>query len=132
MKNTTILVLIGIVLFLAGGFIFVKGGNGNSVITGNVVAQDPQGLQGETQKVTLGMKNLNYYPKEVRVKKNVPVEITLDESVKGCLRSFAIRDIGVSGYAKTPNEKIIAKFTENGIHTATCSMGMGSMKFIVE
>ncbi len=43
---------------------------------------------------------------EIRVKAGQPVEVMLDDSVRRCLRLFAIRDLGVSGYARTPSDKI--------------------------
>ncbi|OIO81442.1 hypothetical protein AUJ84_01085 [Candidatus Pacearchaeota archaeon CG1_02_32_132] len=77
-------------------------------------------------------KNYNYYPSEIKVKANQPVEITLDDKVVGCLRAFTIRDLGVSKYARTPDEKIIFTPNKKGTFTFSCSMGMGYGKIIVE
>ena len=128
MKNTTIFFVIVAMVFLLGGFIFV---NSQSSITGDVV-KNPTDLQGQTQKVVLSVKDYNYYPREVRVKSGVPVEISLDSSVKGCLRSFTIKDLGVSRYLKTPEDKITFTPNKKGTFTFACAMGMGYGKLIVE
>ncbi len=125
MKNTILLAIIG--LFVLGGiFLFTKDG---SAITENVVNQ---GVSGDVQAVTLSEKDLNYYPNTFTVESGKPVELTLDSSVKGCLRSFNIKDLGVSKYAKTPNDKIIFTPTKKGSHTFACSMGMGYGTIIVK
>ena len=118
---------IGIFILIVGGFLFF---NKEPTVTANVINNAP--IQGEIQKVLIGEKDLNYYPSEIKVKVNQPVEITLDDSVKGCLRSFSIKNLGVSKYAKTPQEKIAFTPTQTGTFTFTCSMGMGFGKLIVE
>ena len=122
--------LVFVMIVLVGGFIFV-GGKKNGSITGNVV-QNPEPFQEPTQKVVLSMKNYNYYPQEVKVKAGSPVELTLDSSVAGCLRSFTIKELGVSKYAKNPSETINFTPTKKGTFTFSCSMGMGYGKLIVE
>lgn len=130
MKNTTLLMLVFVIIVLVGGFIFV-GGKKNGSITGNVV-QNPEVLQGPMQKVVLSMKNYNYYPQEVKVKAGSPVELTLDSTVSGCLRAFTIRELGISKISRTPNEKIEFTPGKKGTFTFSCSMGMGYGKLIVE
>lgn len=135
MKNTTILVFIVIAVLAIGAFVFTSSGksNGNNNgVTGNVVSSNPDKIPGEIQKVVLSTKNYNYYPSEVRVKANQPVEITLDKNVFGCLRSFAIKDLGIRQYAKTPEDKITFTPTKKGTFAFSCSMGMGYGKLIVE
>ena len=77
-------------------------------------------------------KDLNYYPSEIKVKANQPVSISLDESVTGCLRSFTIKEIGISKYVKTPAETIEFTPTKKGTFKFACSMGMGYGTIIVE
>ena len=131
MKNSTILVVMGVMILLVGGFIFVKAGaNG---VTGKVVDEESQIIEGELQKVTLSMKDFAYYPEEIRVKVGQPVEATLDSTVKGCGRSLAIRELGVSKFSTSPDEKISFTPTKKGVFMMTCSMGMvGPSKLIVE
>ncbi len=128
MKNTTAIFLIVIMLLGAGSFVFSSISPGSASVTGEAVNIQ----KGELQKVTLSMKELNYYPQTIKVKAGKPVELTLDGSVKGCLRSFTSRELGISKYARTPDEKIIFTPTKKGIFAFSCSMGMGSGKLIVE
>ncbi|MBI2632517.1 cupredoxin domain-containing protein [Candidatus Pacearchaeota archaeon] len=128
MKNTTMLAMM-ILLIIAGGiFIISRGSTNSDGKNGETVAV----IEGDAQKITLGTKNLNYYPNTIKVTEGKPVELTLDESVTGCLRSFTIKDLGVSKYARTPNEKIVFTPTKKGTFTFACSMGMGFGKLIVE
>ena len=127
MKNTAILFITGIMILVVGGFVFINGQNASSN-----VSNTGQVIQGEVQKVLISEKGLNYYPSEIRVKANSPVEITLDDRVKGCLRSFTIRDLGISKYAKTSEDKIVFTPMEKGTFTFACSMGMGYGKLVVE
>lgn len=94
--------------------------------------QNPPVQNGEVQKVIIGVQNLNYYPNTIRVKANQPVEISLDESVSGCLRSFTIREFGINEYLATPEDKITFTPTKKGTFRFACSMGMGTGTLIVE
>lgn len=128
-KKSTLYIVGLLLVLVVGGFFFVSG---SSAGNGNVVAQDAQIVQGETQKVVIGEKNANYYPNTIKVKANQPVSITLDNSVQGCFRSFNIKELGVSKYARTSSETIDFTPTKKGTFTFACSMGMGYGKIIVE
>ncbi len=128
MKNSTILVSIVLLVLVVGGFVFMNSNTSNS----NTATTPSTIISGETQKVVISEKNSNYYPDTITVKKGQPVEITLDNSVAGCLRSFTIRDLGVSKYAKTPSDKITFTPTQKGTFNFACSMGMGYGKIVVE
>ncbi len=128
-KKYTLYIGLVLLVLVVGGFFFFRGGSSGN---GNVVSEGGQVLQGETQKVVISEKNLNYYPNEIRVKSGQPVSITLDSSVTGCLRSFNIKDLGVSKYAKTPGETIDFTPTKKGTFRFACSMGMGYGNIIVE
>lgn len=131
MKNTTLGIIVIAVIILVGYFISSHDTfSSANTITGNVVAADT--LKGDIQKVVISEKDLNYYPQEVRVKANQPVSISLDNKVKGCLRSFTIRDLGVSKYLKTVTDTLDFTPTKTGTFTFSCSMGMGFGKLIVE
>ncbi len=129
MKNTTMFIGIIVLVSLAGAFIFAGGDKG---VTGNVIAEDPQALPGEMQKVVISQKDFNYFPAEITVKVNQPVEIRLDKSVGGCLRSFTIKELGVSKHLKSESDKLVFTPTKKGTYTFSCSMGMGYGKFVVE
>lgn len=83
----------------------------------------------EVQKVTIGMKDWMYSPMIVKVKAGVPVELNLDDSVRGCFRDLIIPELGISKYMATSKDTI--KFTpEAGSYTYACSMFMGQGKII--
>ena len=120
-------------IVFVGGFILLGSAKSNgNTITGNVVVGNPELLQGEVQRVVLSVESLNYSPSEVRVKANQPVSISLDDKVKGCLRSVAIKELGLSKYLKTAAETLDFVPTQAGTLMITCSMGMGSTKLVVE
>ncbi|MBS3099481.1 cupredoxin domain-containing protein [Candidatus Pacearchaeota archaeon] len=126
-NRTKCITIIGF-LYILMGFIFLR--PNSAVITGNIVNSDV--IQRQVQKVLIGTKNFNYYPNEIKVKANQPVSIALDSSVAGCLRSFNIKDLGVSKYAKTPIETIDFTPAKKGTFKFTCSMGMGYGNLIAE
>lgn len=126
MKNTTLLLLI--VVFVTAGAFFAF----TSAEKTGAVLQNPSINNGEAQKITLSEKNFNYYPDTITVQAGKPVEITLDSSIKGCLRSFAIRDLGIAQYARTAAEKIVFTPMKEGIFKFSCSMGMGFGKLVVQ
>ena len=122
-----------LIVAVIGIFMFVKAGRANnSSVNGNVVAENPQVLKGEIQKVVLSTKNYNYYPNTINVKAGKPVSITLDSSVQGCLRSFTIKDLGIQGYSKSPSQTIDFTPTQKGTFRFACSMGMGYGTIVVE
>ena len=119
-----------LIVFAVGIFMFVNasGDSKNNSATGNVVT----GSNTDAQKITLSVKNYNYYPNTITVKAGKPVSITLDSSVQGCLRSFNIKDLGVRGYSQNPSQTIDFTPTQKGTFKFTCSMGMGYGTIIVE
>ena len=129
MKNTTLLGIFVIALLVIGGFVYTRAGSSKDInpANGNDIINDV-----DAQKITLSTKNYNYYPNIITVKEGKPVEITLDKSVTGCLRSFTIKDLGVSKNARTPQDKITFTPTKKGTFTFACFMGMGYGKLIVE
>ena len=86
----------------------------------------------DAQQVVLGEQNFNYYPSTIRVKAGQPVSITLDESVKGCLRAFTIKGLGVEKYARTAKDTIDFTPQRPGTYQFSCSMGMGYGTLVVE
>src|SRR3989344_3388539 len=101
MKIKKNIYFIGIMtLVISAGYLFLKD-NGTVGITGDAIAEYSSS---EIQKIVIGLKNYNYYPNIITVKAGVPVSISLDESVGGCLRDFTIRELGIRQYLKTPQE----------------------------
>ena len=68
----------------------------------------------------------------IKVKANQPVEITLDNTVRGCYRAFTIRALGVSEYSADPSNKVTFTPTQKGTFGFACTMGMGTGTIIVE
>lgn len=136
-KSTLITLTCIIVLLVAGFFIVSKGAaTTGSIITGGSVNSgkeaEPAAPSGEIQRITLGAKNFNYAPSTLYVKAGIPVELTLDNSVAGCLRSFSVRELGISQYAATPADKVRFTPKKAGTYKFSCSMGMGFGKLVVE
>ncbi|HLC72148.1 MAG TPA: cupredoxin domain-containing protein [Candidatus Nanoarchaeia archaeon] len=117
MKNTTALLLIGLLVVVGAVFMLRTPSSSEDFAAP---------LNGDFQKVTLSEKNSNYFPQKITVKAGLPVELTLDSSVTGCFRSFTVRDLGVAKYARTPAEKITFVPTKKGTFPFSCSMGMGT------
>jgi len=120
-KKTLFIVIIIAVLLIAGGFLFFQ----NKSVSGNTI-NNP-----EIQKITLSM-NGNYNPNTITVKAGVPVEITLDNTIKGCYRNFNIPSLGVSQSSLNPSDIIKFTPTEKGTFNFRCSMGMGTGTIIVD
>ncbi len=125
--NKTLMYILGIgLLIFLFGFVMIKGA---SVGQSSIYAAP---LKDGVQEVVLGVKDYNYYPNTVEVKAGIPVRISLDSSVSGCLRDFTIRDFQVRKYLKTPSDYVEFTPSESGRYTFACSMGMGTGVLIVE
>lgn len=131
MRNGTIILLMIALVVGVGFFVFKTGSSADTALpssTGNViVTQETQ----NAQKITLSGRNYNYYPETVKVKAGTPVELSLDSSVKGCLRAFTIQALGVSKMLRTPADSVV--FTpQKGTYRFACSMSMGYGTLIAE
>lgn len=126
MKNTTMFGLGILILLIIGGFFIF---NNSSNVTGNTVDNSNSV---DAQKITLSLRDYNYYPNTITVKSGQPVEITLDKSISGCFRSFTIKDLGVAKNSRSPEDKIVFTPTKKGTFRFACSMGMGTGTIIVE
>jgi len=124
MKNTTILLIITVIIISAGAFVFVNGNAKENF--------DEETKGNNVQEITLSMRNYNYYPNTITVKKGIPVRIRLDNSITGCYRSFTIREFGVAKNLRTPEDYVEFIPDRKGTFTFACSMGMGRGKIIVE
>jgi len=129
------LYLVGVILLIAivGYFMLSTGNNSpNNNTNNNNNGNSGVIIENGIQKVIMGMKDYNYYPNTIKVQANMPVSISLDESVYGCFRDFTIRDFEIHKYLKTPQDTIEFTPTEKGTYTFACSMGMGTGTLIVE
>jgi len=123
------------IYFMITFFLVVAGiiyfGMADKNIIGNVI-NDRNSDTRDIQEINIGFKNYNYYPNTINVKSGIPVEITLDSSVRGCYRSFNIPELGVSKRSSSPQDTI--KFTpnKNGAFRFQCGMAMGTGTIIVK
>ena len=123
-SKKSLIPIVIIAIILIGGFWFVYNSSGKN-ISGNVVNQKA------IQKITLSLKG-DYYPNNINVKSGVPVEITLDSSVRGCYRSFSIPDLGVAKHSSSSTDTINFTPNQKGTFRFQCSMGMGTGTLIVK
>jgi len=125
MKNTTVLLLIGILIFVVGGFVFIKA---KSV---NIEGNEGQIITGEMQQVVLSQDGYNY--KDTIAEAGRPLSISADSSVGGCLRSvvFNVKGKKYSKYLKSPQDTLQLPALSKGTYTFSCSMGMGYGKLVV-
>ncbi len=112
-----------IILLIAGYYLI------NGEFTGNSI-NNPSNEN--TQKITLSFKNYNYYPQSIVVKEGIPVELTLDNSIRGCFRTFVIKDLGVKKTSSKPSDTIIFTPDKKGSFIFACGMHMGTGTIIVE
>jgi plastocyanin domain-containing protein len=77
------------------------------------------------------MKNGNYYPQVIEVKKGVPVRIYLSDNVRGCYRNIVIPQLNINKYLPTSTKFIEVTFSE-GEYIFACSMFMGTGKIIAK
>ncbi len=119
-----------IIFLVAVGIIYFIANSGNS--TGDIVNNAGNYNGGDIQKINIGFQGGNYYPDTIKVKEGIPVEVILDNSVRGCFRSFNIKELGVSGYSSDSSQTI--KFTpdKKGSFEFACGMRMGRGTIIVE
>ncbi len=117
--------MIGILVFVVGGFVFI---NSESTDTSGT---DAQIMQGETQRVVLSQDGLNY--KDIVAEAGRPIVISADSSVAGCLRSVVFTANGkkYSKYLKTSEDTLVLPSLSKGTYSYTCSMGMGYGKLVV-
>ncbi|MBI5229384.1 cupredoxin domain-containing protein [Candidatus Micrarchaeota archaeon] len=135
-KATSIvgIVFVGIFLLVAAASIVTtatnEGNDSPSVITGNAVAAS--GNPG-VQQVSLSYQYGNYYPNTIRVKKGIPVRITVDtNTVVGCMKTIVIPEFGVRKTVSFGDNVIEFTPTKSGRFPFSCSMGMGTGVIEVE
>lgn len=91
-------------------------------------------IVGGVQEVTIDINPRGYTASATRLKRAVPVRITLrSNGTLGCARAFTIPDYGIAKVVPVTGEEIV-EFTpeKTGRLVYTCSMGMYSGVFTVE
>lgn len=126
--------IFGIIVLVVTGFLFLNNTDQSNNIQENNVdrTQGNVGIENGVQKVTLSIRDYNYYPNTVTVQAGKPVRIYLDKTVVGCYRSFTIKDFGIAKYLATPNDYVEFTPQTPGTYRFACSMGMGTGTLIVE
>lgn len=79
-----------------------------------------------TQNVTIDILSNGYNPKYLRVKKGIPVNLTLkSNNVYSCALSFTMKAFGIKEFLQVTDQKTISFTPEKaGKYPFTCSMGM--------
>lgn len=80
------------------------------------------------QKITINVVNSGYNPKYIKVKKGIPVQLTLQSNnVYTCALSFILKEFDINVFLEATDSKTIT-FTpqKTGKFAYTCSMGMYS------
>ena len=129
MKNSTMSLVILVMILVIGGFVFV---NGKNVATANVISGGGQVVQGQMQQVVLSQDGYNY--KDATAQAGKPISLSADSSVGGCLRSvsFNIEGKRYSKYLRTSEDTLELPALPKGTYNFACSMGMGYGKLIVQ
>jgi plastocyanin domain-containing protein len=126
MKNTTVILMIVILVLAGGWFTFI---NGKNVSTGSTVLDIKNT---EAQEIVLSQKGYNY--EDISAEAEKPIKISADDSVSGCLRSVVFNFDGkkYSKYLKTTQDVLELPALSKGSYTFSCTMGMGLGKLFVE
>jgi plastocyanin domain-containing protein len=91
-------------------------------------------MNGDIQEITINLKDTGYDPDAIRVKKGIPVKVTLKTNrTYSCIQAFVIPSLNIQKVL-TPTDTESFTFTpkEAGQIDFTCSMGMYNGSFIVE
>ena len=126
MKNTSIIIMIVILVLAGGWFTFV---NGKNVGIGSTVLDIKNA---EAQEIVLSQKGYNY--EDISAEAERPIKISADDSVSGCLRSavFNVNGKKYSKYLKTTQDVLELPALSKGTYTFSCTMGMGFGKLNVK
>lgn len=91
-------------------------------------------LKDGVQEVTINISDDGYTPDEIRIKKGVPVNVTLKTSnTLGCARAFVVPSLNIQKtLPKTGQDTFSFTPEKTGTIRFSCSMGMYNGKFIVE
>ena len=120
MKNNALIGLGIVLLIIIGAYFAFSSIESSSVSDGSGLP-----INGETQRVVLSQDGLNY--KDATAEAGKPIEISVDSSVQGCLRSLSFNLGGKRyvKYLKSNSDTLILPALEKGNYKYSCSMGMG-------
>lgn len=115
-----------------GRIYFTPTGTGEETADANGGTEAP--IVNGVQEVTLDVSSSGYSPKNLKLKKGVPVRLTLKtEETQGCARAFTMPSLNIQKVLPETGEEVI-EFTpkKSGSLAFACSMGMFTGKFIVQ
>ncbi|MDO8598797.1 MAG: cupredoxin domain-containing protein [bacterium] len=85
------------------------------------------------QRVALSFGQFNYTPDTIRVKRDVPVEISADtQKLQGCFSTFVIPELNIWKQFTPADTKLAFTPKRAGTFKFSCAMGMGAGRLIVE
>ena len=85
------------------------------------------------QRVALSFGDFNYTPDTIRVKRDVPVEISADtQKLSGCFSTFVIPELNIWKQFTPADAKLAFTPKRAGTFKFSCAMGMGAGRLIVE
>lgn len=135
-NKKAIITLVVALIFVASALIFLTLFNnpsigqsiqGNSILNPTMISNNPEKIQ----KINMTVKNSNYYPDKIYLKKNQPVEITLDNNARGCFRYIVIDELNIILHSQNPEKKITFTPSKRGVFEFHCNSGLGDGKIIV-
>lgn len=85
-------------------------------------------IENGVQKVAIGVSNQGYTPNYIKVKKDLPVKLTLTSNgVYSCASAFLFREFNIQAFLKPVDQQVFTFTpTRSGQFAFTCSMGMYS------
>lgn len=117
----------GVLEVINAPFSFSRLQNGwTSFWTPNPSKRNQALIESGVQKVTIAVSNQGYSPNFIRVKKGIPVELTLrTDKAYTCAVDFTLRSFGIREFLN-PTDSRTVRFTpqQTGRFTYACSMGM--------
>lgn len=105
-----------------------------NIIQEEVRQPEPEVNDGPVQKLAMEVsRERGFYPNNFTVKKNIPVELTIDAKVPlgGCMSVMVIPKYDVAVPMRLGENKLKFTPTETGTVYATCSMGSKMARFAV-
>lgn len=98
----------------------------SNIFTKNRLSDSTESVNGKVQKMMIEVVNSGYRPNYFRVKKGIPVELTLrSNGTYSCALSFVFREFGINEFLRSTDLRTVTFTpTKTGKYTFSCSMGM--------
>ena len=98
----------------------------SNIFSKNSGSDSIQGENNKVQRITIEVVNSGYRPNYFRVKKGIPVELTLSSNgTYSCALAFVFREFGINEFLRSTDSRTVTFTpTKTGKYTFSCSMGM--------